>query len=300
MFARIERDLGARLPLATLFESPTIERLAQAIERAGRAAPSWETLVPIRPSGWRRPLFFIHPVGGNVLIYRNLIRHIDPGVPCYGLQALGLDGVQAPLTSVEAMAERYLRDVRASQSRGPYRLCGFSFGGLVAFEMARRLRESGETIELLALLDTEFPVCPSGPLSAALARSSTFRRYVHPTLQRARRHVESLRRLGIAGYLRARRRSGAAGMASTAERLEVVHDANLRAALGYLPPRYTGTLTYFHASDAAPSADRRALWSRVAPAIDVVFVPGGHSDLREEPQAGAIGREITYRLRGDA
>ena len=295
LFARIEREFGVRLPLATLFESPTIARLAEAIERSRRGeAKGWDALVAIRPAGSRLPLFFIHPVGGNVLAYRDLIAHIDRNVPCYGLQAIGLDGLRAPLTSVEAMAERYLHDIRSIQPRGPYRVCGFSFGGLVAFEIARLLRAAGEDIGLLALLDTDFPECDATFGTQMPARFTFFRKWIHPTLQRTRRHLSSLRRLGPAGYVRATVTKPASN--TDDDQISPVQAANLRAALDYIPRPYDGTVTYFRANDSPARDDRRDRWGRVATSIDIIPVSGGHSAVRVGDQAAVVAKEISDRL----
>ena len=202
IFARIEREMGTRLPLATLFEAPTIASLAREIEQRTHASTVWRCLVPIRSTGAAATLFCVHPVGGNVLAYGDLARRLGPTVDCYGLQASGIDGVTEPLGSVEAMARQYIDEIRSVQPHGPYHLCGFSFGGLVAFEMALRFRRDHEPVGLLALLDTEFPDYPRSTMFTWLARSAVFRQRIFPTLQRARRHARSLRRSGLRGYAR--------------------------------------------------------------------------------------------------
>ncbi|HEU0078664.1 MAG TPA: amino acid adenylation domain-containing protein, partial [Longimicrobiaceae bacterium] len=138
LVARVETVLGARLPLTTLFAAPTIEALALVL-REGTADGGASPLVPVRASGERAPLFFVHPVGGDVLCYAPLARHLDAGQPFYALRSRGLDGGEPPRATVEAMAADYLDAMRAVQPRGPYRLGGWSMGGVVAWEMARRL-----------------------------------------------------------------------------------------------------------------------------------------------------------------
>jgi amino acid adenylation domain-containing protein len=294
LFARIEREMGARLPLATLFESPTIASLAQEIASASCASAWWRCLVPIRASGSGAPLFCVHPVGGNVLAYRDLARRLGPDVPCYGLQAIGLDGVAAPLTSVETMARRYVDEIRSVQPRGPYNLCGFSFGGLVAFEMACVLRRQNESIGLLALLDVEYPDFPQAPGFSLLARSRIFRQHVYPTLQRARRHARSMTRLGLRSYAKlatARENATTTNQAEDAvfwQVAERVRKANTRAAIHYVPRRYDGRLTYFRASHAASDDDRRDRWKLLAREIETIEVAGGHSDIRLEPQVQIV------------
>jgi thioesterase domain-containing protein len=234
-------------------------------------------------------LFFVHPVGGNVLVYRDLIGHIDPSVPCFGLQAVGLDGVRLPLSSVEEMAEQYVRAIQEHQARGPYRLCGYSFGGLVAFAMAARLRASNETVELLVLIDTPFPDwAPAGPQRTSL------RNRVNPTLARARRHASSVRRLGLGGYVRAV--TGDRRQRTSDSEREPVRAANLRAAVRYIPPPYDGNVLYVRAAADAPANDRREGWRGVAPRIVIVDVNGRHADLRDEPGVQVVAREINARL----
>ncbi len=154
--ARIERRFGRPLPLAELFRAPTIEGLAGCLGGDGAASRSAH-LVPLRSGGSLPPFFCVHPAGGAVVAYRKLARHLDPSHPFYGLQARGVDSEEAPCTRVEEMAALYLDAILEVQPAGPYRLGGWSFGGLVAFEMARQLLERGKEVALLALFDTPAP-----------------------------------------------------------------------------------------------------------------------------------------------
>jgi thioesterase domain-containing protein/acyl carrier protein len=153
MFAEIETTFGIKLPLATLYEAPTIAELAPLV--CGQATSvGWSPLVAIQPVGSRPPLFFVHGAGGTVLSYRELSEHLGPDQPFYGLQAQGLDGSSAPLTTVEEMAALYVREMQRVQPHGPYFLAGYCMGGTVAYEMAQQLAASRERVALLALLDT--------------------------------------------------------------------------------------------------------------------------------------------------
>ncbi|WP_394836710.1 amino acid adenylation domain-containing protein [Pendulispora rubella] len=149
LMSRIHQRFDIELPLSTLFEHPTIEQLAQSIETGAHR----RALVAIQPQGTGTPFFFMHPVGGNVLCYAELARALGREQPFYGLQALPDQG-----DTLEEMARHYIAEIRQVQPHGPYRLGGWSMGGVLAFEMAQQLRAAGEAIALLTLLDvTESP-----------------------------------------------------------------------------------------------------------------------------------------------
>ena len=151
--ASIERAFGVKLPLATFLTTTTIERQAELVRARGKQE-EWPLLVPLRSGSIKPPLYCIHLGDGNVLSYRDLARHLPIDQPLYGLQSRGLDGIGRIHTRIEDMARDYVAVIRKMQPRGPYAICGWSFGGIVAFEMARQLAGVGQTVELLALFDT--------------------------------------------------------------------------------------------------------------------------------------------------
>ena len=153
LFVQIERVFKIKLPLATLFEAPTIAELARILRREASQS-GWSSLVPIQTAGLRPPFFCVHGAGGNVLIYRDLAKRLGSDQPFYGLQAPGLDGSCEPLRRVEDMAALYAREIRRIQPRGPYFLGGYCGGGTIAFEVAQQLQAQGERVALLAMFDT--------------------------------------------------------------------------------------------------------------------------------------------------
>jgi thioesterase domain-containing protein/acyl carrier protein len=153
LFVQIERVFKVKLPLATLFEAPTIEELARILRREASQS-GWSPLVPIQTAGSRPPFFCVHGAGGNVLIYRDLAQRLGSDQPFYGLQAPGLDGSCEPLRRVEDMAALYAREIRRIQPRGPYFLGGYCGGGTIAFEVAQQIQAQGEQVALLAMFDT--------------------------------------------------------------------------------------------------------------------------------------------------
>jgi thioesterase domain-containing protein len=119
---------------------------------------AWSPLVPIcRGEPGRRPLFCVHGAGGNVLNFKVISDRLGPQLPFYGLQAQGVDGRLPPLTTVEAMAAQYVEAIRAVDATGPYRLAGYSGGGVIAYEMAQQLRRAGAEVEAILMIDTLAP-----------------------------------------------------------------------------------------------------------------------------------------------
>jgi thioesterase domain-containing protein len=159
LMAHIREETGHSLPLATLFQGATIERLALAIAGEPGAAPAaWSPLVTIQPgASGHTPLFCVPGAGGNVIYFHDLARHLGPERPVHGLQARGLDGTTPPHESVEEMAACYVEAIRAVRPHGPYALAGHSFGSWVAFEMSQQLLRAGEPVALLAIFNSPIP-----------------------------------------------------------------------------------------------------------------------------------------------
>ncbi|HEY0607044.1 MAG TPA: amino acid adenylation domain-containing protein [Herpetosiphonaceae bacterium] len=155
--AEIRHRFGRSLPVATLLQSPTIARLAAHL-RAHMPPEEWSPLVPLQPQGSQRPLFLIHPGSGTVFCYAELARALGTDQPCYGLQARGFEPDQTPHRTIPDLAAEYIAAIRSVQPHGPYRVGGWSFGGVVAFEIASRLQQQGEPIEVLTLIDSVPPV----------------------------------------------------------------------------------------------------------------------------------------------
>jgi thioesterase domain-containing protein/acyl carrier protein len=301
LFAQIENRFGKVLPLATLFQAPTIRDLAAVLRHEG--CREWSSLVAIRATGSKPPLFCIHAAGANVLIYRPLAHHLDAEQPVYALQALGLDGITRPLTRVEDMATHYLKEIRTVQPKGPYYLAGGSFGGLVAFEMAHQLQAEGEQVAMLALLDTYSPL-----------RSVT---------QRVRGHWAHLVERGPATYTadalgaisrRLRRRFSAGttksevtvdastilpGKIEFQDPLVRAVEANIEAENAYAPRNkiYRGRIVLFYAEDlgGAPAyEDNRLRWAKMATeGVEVHRIPGTHITMREEPNVALLAKIMT-------
>ena len=153
MMSRIEEKTGNRLPLASLLEHSTIAKLSKLITTDTHEIKR-DCLVPLKPEGSKIPLYIVHGANHNVLAFKSLAENLAEDQPVYGLQAKGLDGDVEPDDTVEKIAAHYITEIVASNPEGPYSLAGFSFGGIVAYEMARQLRTQGKRVKIVALFDS--------------------------------------------------------------------------------------------------------------------------------------------------
>jgi thioesterase domain-containing protein/acyl carrier protein len=159
VISRIKQAFTVEMPLSVLFAAPTVARMAEhiaAVNEPDRSQSS-PVLVNIQPHGSWPPFFCVHAVGGQVISYGELSQEMGLEQPFYGLQSPPANWFPASEVSIEQMATLYNRELRSIQPVGPYLLSGWSMGGLVAWEMAQQLIQEGETIGLLALMDTTPP-----------------------------------------------------------------------------------------------------------------------------------------------
>jgi aspartate racemase len=307
LFAQIEQKFGVRLPVSTLFAAPDVSQLAERLEQTGFGSP-WSSLVAIRPEGSQPPLFLVPGVGGNVICYGDLARHLRPDQPLYGLQSRGIDEREEPLDRIESMAAAYLAEIRRMQPRGPYRLGGTCFGGVVAYEMAQQLRSAGETVEALFLLETWPPSKGRSVIDSVRTRSH----HLHFLLLAVKRHVVQLwhtpwrdwktalrGRLTIVQEIAAHRDIYRGDRAALY--VDRVSIANQRALLHYRPRPYSGSVRCAIAT-ARPVAgtDPRRIWQQLAPADFGWFeLPAPDSGMmllppHVEPLAQWMGDELKH------
>lgn len=282
---RIEQAMGQRLPLAALLQAPTIETLAAVLRQEGSASSSWSSLVAIQPEGSRPPFFCVHGVGGNVVGFRDLARHLGPQQPFYALQPQGLDGKRPCLTSVPEMAESYIREIRRVYPQGPYRIGGYSFGGLVAYEMAQMLQAEGQEVALLALFDT-YP----GKMESRTSQ------------------LHKLTKLPIKEAAFFLLKKGSFVMMTLRKRLELqmlprplrnVRQACAKAAGDYEIQPYDGQVTLFRVKEKSAGSldDPYAIWWRVAAdGVDLREISGDHLSLLKEPQVRLLGEQLSSAL----
>ena len=283
MFAQIEEVFKIKLPLATLYEAPTIEELARIL-RGETTASGWSPLVAIQLAGSRPPFFCMHGAGGTVLMYRDLARHLGDDQPFYGLQSQGLDGSCPPLTKVEEMAALYAKEIRRVQPQGPYFLGGYCMGGTVAFEVAQQLQAAGEPVALLAMFDTmnwhKIPLTIWSKSSHATQRlffhaasffsvdSEGKREFLKEKLDTLRSRIPVWRGMLLSRFSKISRNTGSDSLV-----LGQIWQANDRASWSYIPKPYPGKVT-----DIRPAKQYRVFskpdlkWDRLAQGGQEVIV----------------------------
>ena len=311
LFAKIRKQFGVDLPLATLFQAPTLAELSRIVCESGgldtteavevlkkissTVAPlpkkPWSPLVAInKGDATRTPIFCVHGAGGNVLNFKVISDRLGRDQPFYGLQAQGADGLLNPLASVEAMASQYVQAIRTVSTTGPYRLAGYSGGGVIAYEMAQQLIASGAWVEFLGLIDTLSPDAArkkvSLPIKLALARRWTFKFALKwPERRRIAREMRQRDADRLAQMER--------GDAMTPDLIEFnLFRTFVAAQAQYIPKPYTGSMLMFRADQAKTAfpdpaylaADNSLGWSaHVSGGVRVVDVPGSHITMLADP-----------------
>ncbi len=298
----IEWALNRELPLTLINEAPRFTGFCQALRehRMSRYVP----LVPLKSGAGLPSVFFIHGLGGTVSELFAMTRRMTYHGPVIGIQARGLSGEEPPHASVEAMASEYLREIKAFQPEGPYYLCGYSFGGLVAFEMARRLRKSGDEVGLVGLFDTtmsrlKWPLHVW--LSIVCRRLAQFAAGVSATPIRtwpaAIGRAASRLRDRLPGYRKPNGPPLPSVLKAAPTRVLRVATTALIASARYRPGFYPGELTLFSPVEREPSLPSlQSIWRKHARTLSIVETAGTHSTMLSGPNAESTAACLTQRL----
>lgn len=289
LMAQIDKAAGRSLPLATLFEGATVEKLALRLTDAseGESGP----LVAIQPEGPRRPLFFVHPAGGNVLCYAGLANRLGRERPFYGLQSPFSD-LAPPLDRIENMATRYLESILSAQPVGPYLIGGWSMGGIVAYEIAQQLIRRGERVALLALLDHRVP--ERGDPDEVLDEITLMRRFFDGAVDLDNASLEAMsaeQRLDhfLHNAQRLNLISSEVGASQVRAYLKV-YLANLQALRRYSTQAYPGQVTLLKTKPGIDDTDPTLGWGTFAGGVEVFDVPGRHHELVLEPHVEVVAK----------
>jgi amino acid adenylation domain-containing protein len=313
LFAKVEREFGHRLPLASLFQNATIAQLARLVEVDRKQADHWESLVCIREGSGGPGVFFVHGAGGNILIYLNLARLIHKEIPVYGLQSLGLDRQKRPLHTIEEMAVSYVDEMTRHQPVGPYVLAGYCMGGKVALEMARVLRKRGQSVAMVGMLDSfNINVTNAGGFKTGKlsfwGQSVTFHAsnlfaygwreaglYLREKTRQAREAASGWSSSMIKNIHPVRRNGAIGGKVPVEEFIQSVND---RAGFAYVPRSYSGPVTLFKPKrNYSRFNDPKMGWSEVLKGpLEIVELDMNPHAMLIQPFVQKLAAEINIRL----
>ncbi|OKH37811.1 non-ribosomal peptide synthetase [[Phormidium ambiguum] IAM M-71] len=265
-------------------------------------------LVPLTLGGSKQPFFCVHPMFGVVFPYLELAHHLKCDRSLYGLQPLGLDGTSAPLNTIEAIAAYYIQAIQILQPQGPYFLGGWSFGGLVAFEMAQQLTQTGQEIGLLAILDTPAPgnkpsICQSLKFLLGTAIWSTlpflldFGAIATNKIQSQNSWFSRWQWSAIARLIPEESRLQLLDESAISPMLKIVY-ANAQAAYRYKPQTYSKRITLFKVAEQSDANKQNYSlgWSELANDIQVHQIPGNHLSLLKQPHVQILAEKLEQYL----
>lgn len=271
LFAQLEKRTGRRLPIRTLFQAPTLAELAAALDGEAAGPTGWKHLSAIRPEGSRIPFFCVQGDEAHVFLPKLL----GDDQPFYGFGHQGEDGQAIEHTTVEDIAATYLKELRAARPHGPYVLGGYSFGGIVAYEMARQLVALGEAVPLLVLFDTYAP--------ADGLRSATAEERLHMPLKR-----------WVMRRLTARHLRRGTTIPPALRHFHII-DTYGKATRAYAPGPYAGNVLLLRAQ-ASPGPADLGWGALVKGGPEVRTLPGDHYGLIKEPQVRALAEALRSAL----
>jgi thioesterase domain-containing protein len=302
--AHVLEEYKVDIGFENFYDARTISRMADFVQVRQASAENW-CIVPIRTDGGLRPLFLIHGVGGNVLGFFSLVKHLRTDQPVYGVQAQALQKGAPVQVTLEGMAAHYVKEIRRVQPRGPYALLGLSFGGLVAYEIARQFRAQGQEVGLLGMLDTWQP-----DYMKRLPNPGSLAVQVYHRVRLVWLHTRRLNPSGKLLYLRNRLKSRALRMfyryltpragAPIADSMRSVRDINLIAGLQYRVHPYEGHVTLFRATGENDWRLPHDLgWGALAKGgVKIHHLPGDHGQILAEPNVALLAELLTDCLEG--
>jgi acetoacetyl-CoA synthetase len=300
LFNEIAHVCGHELPPVTIYVAPTIAALAAVLEQP--AELKFPTLVLLRDGIAEPPLFITHGLGGSVIDFFQVVKHIQTPHSIQGMQAKGIDGTEEPFDRIEDMAQFYLDAIRQVQPQGPYLLAGYSLGGLVTLEMARQLTANGEKVALLAMLD-------SYPDIRYLSLAQRAQLVARLTTRRAATAMKLPMGEALSLIIRPSQRRAVAPKVSYQPPVDVslspamqhARECAYLALTRYKPRFYPGTIKFVRAEIPTDfPADPAAVWTHLANKFEVETVPGDHLGIMSthyEKLADAISRYVEEALR---
>lgn len=288
LMALIQKEFQQKTPLASILQHSTIEQLAKLLRKNKTKSPS--SLVTLQPEGKQNPLFCIHPVGGSVLSYLSLAQSLGKERPVYAIQAAGLDGEGAIYGEIGEMAQRYIKLIHSVQPHGPYCLLGWSFGGVVAHEMACQLQKRGEQIGLLALIDSRTP--PTKIHETELSEELFLQDILGMRSLGLNLSTEQGSLLGQEWTQRIAHAENQAEMPELEwehlRRYYEVFQVNLKSIANHDPQWFDGIITWFGANMEADQSEEEVRWARYADRVNIISLDADHYSIMKAPHVEII------------
>jgi amino acid adenylation domain-containing protein len=266
LLTRVEQHFGKAIPLKNLFIAPTVALMAELIQEK-KTLPAFTHLVPVQPEGSRLPIFCVHGDEANNF----LPKYLGEDQPFYAISHQGEDGKPIRLTAVEEMAEHFIREIRMVQPNGPYQLSGYSFGGIIAYEMAQQLVKAGEEVPVLVFFDTYDP-----------------KEYIAVAKREAPLHLPL--KVGVVRRMAKFFFDGGHDLPVKLRHTYIIDTYN-RAIMNYEVMPYSGRITLLRTSDSTGPVDMG--WAGLARGgVEVRPVPGNHYSMVKEPHVAVLAEEL--------
>lgn len=270
MFEQIKKQFDQDLSLGVLFQAPTVAELAKLIKEGG-FEQQWDNLAAVQPAGDLPPFFCVHGDDANYFIPR----YLGKDQPFYGFFHQGEDGYDLKYKTVEDLAAHLIREMLTVRPDGPYYLGGYSFGGILAFEMAQQLQAMGKEIGMLAVFDTAEP----DEHARVLAEERTF----YDPLKRAVMRPMAQRYLNSGKPLPPKLRH-----------FNII-DTYDKAVEAYTAKPYNGDIVLLRAKGT--EGERDMGWGKlVSGKVTVVEVPGDHYSIVKEPDVRLLAEKLGEQL----
>ena len=294
LLMEIETQTGAKIPVEKLYQSMSVNAICNYIHDSGGHGQIWNPVIKLAGGEDKPPLFLIHTTPGDVLGYINLVHHLDDR-PVYGIQSLGLNSPEKAHRSIEAMAAYYISEIFDIYPEGPYLLCGWCFGGYVAYEMAQQLNRMGKKVAFLGLIETYAHLKPlffnymQRISSVVQWGPGDYINYLNFKIKRRFHHIRNIDQLDFIS-----RRFANSSSEQAINNMKSVYRYNVEAASGYFMQYYSGKVSLFMAKETLKGKIPLPCygWKDLSKAIDLHTFDSSHSDILRESYAVSVAERI--------